>query len=950
MSFLVFLIRIPLQVYNDMDANATLEDSGNIQLTGSDKQDDNLGDDFLEDFDSYWQDINDRLTISRMVSDSVIKGMVNAVSQEAHEKITQKELEVSELKEIIHSYLLGSEETKFMTSPLRLCKLKSTECDRIDSICGAFFEHDEMRESMCSLRNTAKENFKKLKNEIDGIRGCNSSRKINSGSELVGLGLSGILQEKASSRYIDVGKIVDDLQDNLDTFYNQVEDLVQLSKASFGQWQVEQEYLTDIEGMVIRNYIWSIQQEFEEKLWNQNAKILGNERKISAEKMKEISSLRQELDKFSKSLCPSEVGHLISCSSMDSDHSHRKLLSSHMNPSTLHWEGNGKHEMSKTNLPENVDPSRLNHMKKDELINHFNTVMTKMSRNHESQVHEITEENFTLKRELLKEREKSSLLKKDKEFDILRRKIPDIILKLDDILLENEKLRSSSANDESLGTMRNRLESLISENHHLKDLLGEKKKEVKCLSSQVSSHAEKMSQHSLLVSESLTTIEKNKCEMQDAQFEASICQDIFKCFLREMMDQIRGATEESAWRYDIMQGVYETIYEGASFVGELASMLENEHLDEESITMQGLLGVVLQESLKEAEEKMTSLNNRYMEEMSTRLSLEKEMLHSGEALRVEVFEKEMLEAELISFRASLKEKEQLVQEITFVLEKEKEKLALAYEEVGSLMDQTNRQEILILKSHEELNITKLKLTEAMRKVGLLEVETCESKQNLEQAMAEFSKVDEERRMLVAMVSENQKTKLLVEEKEKESRKQMESVIFVVQELLKEVFDFEHRVIDYISRNKGRLERLSSETKSLIQKASMVKREGLLYKQKLEKRCSDLQKAEAEVDLLGDEVAALLRLLGKMHIELDRYSPILKHYPGIVKIMKLVKGCEFPAACFAMQDFWKRIISKLYIASRRGGTTEREREVKLIWRFGTLYGNKQGLSFAEFENE
>ena len=44
----------------------------------------------------------------------------------------------------------------------------------------------------------------------------------------------------------------------------------------------------------------------------------------------------------------------------------------------------------------------------------------------------------------------------------------------------------------------------------------------------------------------------------------------------------------------------------------------------------------------------------------------------------------------------------------------------------------------------------------------------------------------------------------------------------------------------------RLERLSSETKSLIQKASTVKREGLLYKQKLEKRCSDLQKAEAEV--------------------------------------------------------------------------------------------------------
>ncbi|KAL0542615.1 hypothetical protein IC582_017686 [Cucumis melo] len=871
-----------------MDANAPVEENGRMELTESGKQDGNLGDDFLEDFDSCWQDITDRLTISRLVSDSVIKGMVNAISQEAHEKITQKELEVSELKKILQSYHLGpnSENTKFLAFPLRSCEPKCTEFDRNDSIRGAFFEHDGMTESMCSLRNTAKENLNKLKKEIDRIRGCNSIRNINSGSEFVGLGLGGLLQEKASSRCIDLDKIVDDLQDNLDTFYKQLEGILQLSKASLGQWQVEQEYLADIEGMVIRNYIWSIQQEFEEKLWDQNAKILSNERKISAEKMKEISCLRQELDIILKSLSP-EVGHLISYSSMDSDHSHRKLLGNHMTP-TLHREGNGKHEMSKTNLPENVDPSRLKHMGKDELINHFNTEMTKMSRNHESQVHEITEENFALKREILKEREKSSMLKKDREFDILRRKIPDIILKLDDILMENEKLRSSDANDENLGTMRNRLESLISENHHLKDLLGEKKKEIKCLSSQVSSHAEKMSQHSLVLSESLNTIEKLKCEMQEAQFEASICEDIVECFLREMMDESKCATEESAMRYDIMQGIYETVFEGASFVGELASTSENEHLDEESIVMQGLLGVVLQESLKDAEEKMISLHNRYMEEMSARLSIEKEVLHCGQALEIEIFNNKKLEAELISSRASLKEKEKLVQEITSLLKEEKEKLALAYEEVGSLKDQANSQEILILKSHEESNTTNFKLTEAMQNVGLLEVETCELKRKLEQAMAEFRKVDEDRRMLVATVSENQETKLLFEEKEKEHRKQMETVIFVVQELSKEVYDFEHRVIDYISRNNERLKRLGSETKSLIQDASMVKRDRLIYKQRLEKRCSDLQKAEAEVDLLGDEVDALLRLLEKMYIALDHYSPILKHYPGIVETLKLVK--------------------------------------------------------------
>ncbi|KAK9267665.1 hypothetical protein L1049_010096 [Liquidambar formosana] len=43
-----------------------------------------------------------------------------------------------------------------------------------------------------------------------------------------------------------------------------------------------------------------------------------------------------------------------------------------------------------------------------------------------------------------------------------------------------------------------------------------------------------------------------------------------------------------------------------------------------------------------------------------------------------------------------------------------------------------------------------------------------------------------------------------------------------------------------------------------------------------------------VDLLGDEVDALLSLLEKIYIALDHYSPILQHYPGIIEILKLVR--------------------------------------------------------------
>lgn len=61
-----------------------------------------VGVDLLEDLDLYLEDISDRLTISRMVNDSVIKGMVKAVQQLAAEEIAAKELEVAVLKERLH--------------------------------------------------------------------------------------------------------------------------------------------------------------------------------------------------------------------------------------------------------------------------------------------------------------------------------------------------------------------------------------------------------------------------------------------------------------------------------------------------------------------------------------------------------------------------------------------------------------------------------------------------------------------------------------------------------------------------------------------------------------------------------------------------------------------------------------------------------------------------------
>ncbi|KAK1369084.1 hypothetical protein POM88_035176 [Heracleum sosnowskyi] len=78
----------------------------------------------------------------------------------------------------------------------------------------------------------------------------------------------------------------------------------------------------------------------------------------------------------------------------------------------------------------------------------------------------------------------------------------------------------------------------------------------------------------------------------------------------------------------------------------------------------------------------------------------------------------------------------------------------------------------------------------------------------------------------------------------------------------------------------RLVNSKSQLDSLVEKASILTKLGMQYKQLLEKRCPDLKMAEVEVDLLGNEVEELLSLLAKIYITLDHYTPVLQHYPRV----------------------------------------------------------------------
>ncbi|KAJ8549302.1 hypothetical protein K7X08_033009 [Anisodus acutangulus] len=288
------------------------------------KDNENLRDEILEDFDTYWEDVNGRLMVSRMVSDSVIKGIVSAVEQEAAERVVAKEMELANLKEYLQFHDGGLRKTESFGSPVSQDERQSMNFRKHMTLSDVFMEHGKMGDFLDGLRNSAKDEFTKLKKSIDELRGSNSIRNMSSRSEMVGL--EGILQEKESGSWVQLEKPLNNLKTMVDTIFKRMDDMLHLSKTSLGQWQEEHLTEVELEAMVMCSVIRTVQEDFEYELWDQYAKLCGDRN----EKLNDISSLRMELDAVLKSLSSSETGYMTSHGSHDADVFTRKASSEHM--------------------------------------------------------------------------------------------------------------------------------------------------------------------------------------------------------------------------------------------------------------------------------------------------------------------------------------------------------------------------------------------------------------------------------------------------------------------------------------------------------------------------------------------------------------------------------------------------------------------------------------------
>ncbi|RAL50239.1 hypothetical protein DM860_007913 [Cuscuta australis] len=833
----------------------------------------NLGDDILQDFDLYWDDISGRLMVSRMVSDSVIKGMVGAVEQEAAEKVRAKEMEMAKLKEDIQFCVTEVNGVGRLGSYALSDKQESV---RHFTFSGGFMENGEMMDTLIRLRGSVKEQFEKLKKDIYDVKEHHSLRRIGSSSELVGL--SGILQENKSESWGQVDKTMNRLKMTVDSVFVWVDDTLRLSKSSVVELQKEKDLQGELENMVMQNLLRSFLEDFESKLWDQNTPLCNKQ----IDKLSEIAMIRADLDGIFRSLPSAELGNLTSHGSHDMDTFQNKVSRDHVTPPKSQEE-NGKIEDSSTDVPKNFETAQLKHLSKEDLVSYFNNMIIKMKRDHESILQAKTEELFTLKAEFLRLRERGSYVphKKDKELDVLRKKIPEVLSKLDDILFVNEKCPSIPCKDENICNLKNRLESLLSENCRLRDSLAHKKNEVNVLSSQISDATEKMHKHSMAEMKMQKLIDNLNLAVQDVDIEASIREEVYKCFIRELR-------EELYMQLHMAREFHEAIFKEAAVNSEGTSITEIGDSDCESLIMQEMFAVIYGEAVMDFERSFKELCGDFLRERDTRICLELQASQRENDFALEADEKFKLKEELVALKKLLEEKDRVATVVSTALEKERNQFDLVSQELNSLREQLTNQNNLASENSKELNLVKGQLVEASNQIEVFKEKANLLNQKLEQKVEELKEADDQRRMALALSEERQSNLLSLEAREKDLRTQMDAIKGTIHELSTMLAEFELKVAKRSNTNGLRLEHSQTQLKSLLKKANLLRKRALVCQQTLEKRSSDLQLAEAEVDLLGDQVDVLLGLLEKIYIALDHYSPILQHYPGVIEILKLIR--------------------------------------------------------------
>ncbi|CAN6343838.1 unnamed protein product [Urochloa humidicola] len=555
----------------------------------------------------------------------------------------------------------------------------------------------------------------------------------------------------------------------------------------------------EISDIMIRNYVYGLQREFEMKLW-EHQNCISTLNRNWKEKVSEIGALRDELHSILNVVAGSESGmHPHQSHSSPEDQIVVKVKDDNELPVTE------KATDTSEVMLEIPDFSLLKHMPSEEITNFLKSEWLKLRRQHESQLHQKTEELFRVKREYAKA--KAALpLKKERELEFIKSKLLQTISKLGEIASRKENSCFDCNENEEMCRLKDRIGMLLHENNRLRGLLADRRVEVKNLSSQVSDAKSKIAQHSLSEAKILNSFEKLRAELEDLKFERHLNNLMDSFIFREAFD-------------DHENQIYDMNQEG-SFLKELLNGKEDQL-----------------STIYEDRQNLKYENNQ-----------------------------------LVSIAASIMQHHDQVNLVNNELLMFKEKVC--------------EQELLILETKNEYNSMKRCLYEAMQEIQVCKQEVLELTENLTSMSIALEEAKKQNASLDATIREMKKT--AAESIGSHSGQTGKSNLANIEKLSKAYSDFESRLAETMKRNETRLTSIICQFNPLVQQVAVLRKKEFWYKQILEIKCSNLRKAEAEVDILGDEVDTLLSVLGKIYIALDHYSPVLKHYPGVIEILILVQ--------------------------------------------------------------
>ncbi|PKA66023.1 hypothetical protein AXF42_Ash010432 [Apostasia shenzhenica] len=835
----------------------------------------------IDDFDNYMDEINDRLTISRLVNDSVVKGMVNAVVEETAERISSKEAEIAILKGKLQALtftVAASDRLQPLMPESLLVRLDSKRTNSSHAM--SYLQKGGELSSLNllgSLRVSIERQAQRLKEDIEHMRRTNCSCRSNISSANFGF-CRAVRQSGVDFKLQRLGRSADSLIKMLDETFNQVNRMMSVMKFSLFEMKFEYELQAEITGISLQNFLRDLEEEYETKLFEQR-KLANAISKDYEWKINELSSVRKDVDAISTSLFNLDQTLSYSHTSNEAFEEVNSIKWREQFPKSKYGkshsqfasnlEENGAAAMQKSSEYENpviefVELPQLKHLSKEELAAFYKTEMTKMRRQHDKAMEEKTEELFRLKRQFLKE--KASLIsRKDKELEYVRKNIPQIILKLDDILLDKERFLVVFDDCDELCALQHKADSLFLENQRLRGVITGNRKEIEFLSSEVLDAQSQLLVHSSEEASLLLQIEKLKENLIDIEIEANTKDELDGVIWREVISRLSMAMENMIMETKIIHEIYLVLVREC--ICEAMAKLNITMLKQyaEMVTLESIL------SEKEAIILKQSADKANLESLFS----EKEM-----SLQREIEEGNKMKHDIKSLLKLMEEKEKIASEAESTIMQQKQHFELINIELDVLRDQVSKQGLLISENKVQSDKMKNQLDETFQHLHMYEMEIDNLNQKL--AVASNSLLESERKISTLKGTMKEKEEQLLSaniDVSCQQVKQVETILRSLKMLSQSFLDFEGNFTASMERVESRLTILRDQCCSQKQHEKLLLKQGLWYKKMFEIRTENLQKAEVEVDLLGDEVDALLSLLGKVYVALDHYSPVLQHYSG-----------------------------------------------------------------------